>query len=115
MTKESLPEWSLDVFAFLQGIRLLRSNDGVAKPDVKVRVTDAIRAGLELEPRVIEVLPAALIHYPESFTDKDKIPDKLANVIDSILAGKEEGLELAGIPYSAMKRWADVHEVWKLK
>ena len=60
-----------------------------------------------VEPRVLEVLPAALIHYPSAFTNAGKLPEKLKEVIEKILANSEEGPSYGDILYRNMKRWAD--------
>lgn len=74
---------------------------------VKIKISDAIEVGLTSEPRVLEVLPAALLHFPRSFLGHQEMPDKLKQTLDCIRQGSESGPSLSGIPYSAMLRWAN--------
>jgi hypothetical protein len=73
----------------------------------KLRISDAIAVGLNREPRVLEVLPAAILHFPKSFLDHDTMPEKLRETLECIKKGKETGPSLGGIPYAAMMRWAN--------
>ena len=102
------PAWAKPILSFLAGKRLLIIPSIEPKPSNRISVKRAVRVGLELEPRVIEVLPAAIIHFPRSFVDLDAMPEKLREVVGRIRAGKGSGPSLASIPYTAMKRWADM-------
>ncbi len=73
----------------------------------KIKISDAIKVGLTSEPRVLEVLPAALLHFPRSFLGHQDMPDKLKQTLDCIRQGSQSGPSLSGIPYSAMLRWAN--------
>ncbi len=74
---------------------------------VKLRLSDVLSVGLNSEPRVIEVLPAAILHFPKSFLGLDEMPDKLRTTLECIRAGMTAGPSLAGIPYKEMLRWAN--------
>lgn len=76
-------------------------------PTAKLDIEDVVKFGLETEPRILEVLPAALLHFPRSFQHRNKMPQKVKDVIAAIKQSSESGPDLAGIPYIAMKRWAD--------
>lgn len=96
-----------DVFGFLVAKGLLFAPNIPLKPLVKLNLKEVIRIGLEIEPRVIEVLPAALLHFPKSFTNLKYLPKKIKLVLDHIKEDKEEGPSLAGIKYEDMRRWAN--------
>ena len=86
-------------FLGIEGIRPL--------PTIKLDIEDVIKVGTEIEPRVLEVLPAAMLRFPRSFLNWDKVPPKLQLVLDCIKKNKEEGPDLAGLPYKDLKRWAN--------
>lgn len=97
-----------DVFGFLVAKGLLFAPDIPHKPLVKLQIKEVIRIGLEIEPRVIEVLPAALLHFPKSFKNLKDLPKKIKIVLDHIKEDKLEGPSLAGIKYEDMKKWANM-------
>ena len=95
-----------NVLGFLVAKGLLRSNfppNGAAK----VTVNDFLRAAEELEPRVLAVLPAAIIHFPKAFTDRANFPAPLPQIIENILKGEREGPDLFHVPFQELKRWAN--------
>jgi hypothetical protein len=77
------------------------------KSSIKIAISDVIEVGLTKEPRVLEVLPAALLHFPRSFLGHHEMPPKLKQVLDNIRAGKLTGPTIGGIRYEAMLRWAN--------
>ena len=101
------PKWSIPILEFLTGKGLLIVPDITPRPSQVISLIKALKAGRELEPRIIEVLPAALIHFPSNFEDLDRVPPELNEIINAIYSDKNEGIELEGIPFSAMKRWAN--------
>lgn len=76
-------------------------------PTAKLRIETVVDIGLKVEPRVLEVLPAAILHFPRSFINLDKMPDKLKMVVEAIRKDQKSGPTLGGIKYQAMKRWAN--------
>ncbi len=95
------------VLGFLSAKGLLIAPHVTPKSSVKIRLADALTVGLHIEPRVIEVLPAAILHFPKSFLGMHEMPEKLRLTLDCIRSGAETGPSLAGIPYEAMLRWAN--------
>lgn len=75
---------------------------------VKLDVRDVIEVGTEIEPRVLEVLPAALLHFPRTFLHTEGLPEKVKDVLNHITAHEPTGPDLAGIKYADMRRWADM-------
>lgn len=98
---------ALNVFGFLVAKGLLLAEGVPTKPMAKLNLKDVMRVGLEIEPRVLEVLPAALLHFPRSFTNQKALPEKVRMVVDHIKRGERVGPDLAGIKYSDMRRWAN--------
>jgi hypothetical protein len=96
-----------DVLGFLVAKGLLIAPNITPRPLVKLDLKAVIRVGLEIEPRVIEVLPAALLHFPKSFRNTKKLPKKIREVLDHIQEDRTDGPSLAGIKYEDMRRWAN--------
>jgi hypothetical protein len=99
---------ALNIYGFLVAKGLLLAEGVPKKPMAKLNIREVMRVGLEIEPRVLEVLPAALLHFPRSFTNQKALPDKVAVVIDHIRRGEKVGPDLAGIKYADMRRWANI-------
>lgn len=95
------------IFGFFVGKGLLGKEGVEPMPTAKLDINDVIRAGLEVEPRILEVLPAAMLRFPRSFLNWDEMPEKLATVLDCIKKNKNDGPDLAGLPYKDLKRWAN--------
>ncbi len=95
------------VIGFLVAKGLLIGPSVKPMSSVKIKISDAVNTGLTFEPRVLEVLPAALLHFPRSFLGYDDMPEQLKEVLACIRRGDESGPSIAGIPYSAMLRWAN--------
>ena len=98
---------AIEIFGFLAAKGLLLVEGVPPRPMAKLNIKDVLRVGQEIEPRVLEVLPAALLHFPRSFTNHKAIPEKLQLVLDLIRRGETTGPDLAGIKYKDMKRWAN--------
>jgi hypothetical protein len=94
------------VLGFLVAKGLLISPNFTPCGTAKLTVDDFVETANEVEPRVLAVLPAAIIHFPRSFLDYRRLPKEVKDVIDAILAGNKTGPELLGIPYDEMNRWA---------
>lgn len=93
------------VFGFFHSIGLLTSTEKCeGNRNSKLSLRDVIRAG-ELEPRIYEVLGAALFSYPRSFRHHEALPRQLAEMIDSLHAGDVRQDSYRGITYQAMQRW----------
>ncbi|MEZ4846859.1 MAG: hypothetical protein R2877_08005 [Bdellovibrionota bacterium] len=75
---------------------------------VKIPAKDALWVAKNIEPRVLEVLPAALLHFPKAFLFKDQLPKEFLEIISDIQKGKPEGNDYNGIAYKDMLRWANI-------
>lgn len=71
-----------------------------------VGVRDLLWAGRNVEPRILEVLPSALLHYAHRIKGATNLPGELEAVMRAIRAGAEVGPSLDGIPYPVLLRWA---------
>lgn len=77
------------------------------KPTAKIDIKAAIKVGTQVEPRVLEVLPAAMLRFPKSFLHWENIPEKLRVVLECLKKNLDEGPDLGGLPYKDLKQWAD--------
>lgn len=73
----------------------------------KIDVLDVLWAA-KYEPRILEVFPAAYIHFTAKFTNTKRIPKKLKLIIEQIKRNEVEGFDYKVIKYKAMKRWSNL-------
>lgn len=87
---------------------LLQTNlDIPARTGAKIDLKDALWAGRNVEPRILEVLPAAIIHHRASFLGLENIPKELDGVLKAIRNDANEGPDFEGITFAKMKNWAN--------
>lgn len=72
-----------------------------------LKIEDVLWVAKNIEPRVLEVFPAALIHYPKSFLGLDKLPLELRKIIDNIRLGRAVDGMYKGIEIKKMAFWAN--------
>jgi len=82
---------------------LLKTSEPTKPHRGPIRVADALWAG-ELEPRILELLPALLIKKPSLFEDRSELPDDLADAV-LCLRRAEIPTEFRGIPGADLARW----------
>jgi hypothetical protein len=76
-------------------------------PNVRLQVDDAIWAGRNLEPRILEVLPAAVLRLPKHF-DFDPIRHhELACTLKDLREKRKDGRKFEGVPFKKLKVWID--------
>jgi hypothetical protein len=94
--------------ALLLAKGLLYTNQKI-RPDGRARVdvADAVWAGTEVEPRIIEVLPAAILRFPKNFYNLEALPEALQKIVGQIKGG-ETGEDYEGLKFKDMARWAAV-------
>ena len=95
------------VLGFLVAKNLLFHNDFLPLPSAKFTIRDALWVSENVEPRVLEVLPAVILHFPSAISRSGRMPQRLLEVKKKIKAGEDKGPALNGIPYKAMQRWAN--------
>jgi hypothetical protein len=95
-----------NIFGFFVNKGLLYGD--VKKPvsTFKIEIEDIFYIGENIEPRVLEVFPAALIHFPKTFIGKSKIPKEMNEIIKNIKKNKKTGPNYKHIEYKNMYRWA---------
>ena len=104
---KKIGEKTKQIFGFFVGKGLLGVEGIEPLPKIKLDINEVIYAGLNVEPRILEVLPAAMLRFPKSFLNWGDIPEKLQLVLECIRKDKKEGPDLAGLPYKDLKRWAN--------
>ena len=96
------------VIGFFVAKGLLISEYYAPKGSERLNSKDVLWVAKHAEPRVLEVLPAAILHFPSSFPDKEKFPRIIHKIVEAIKAGETDGPEIKGFSYKDMKRWADM-------
>ena len=107
MNKLEISDKDKNVLGFVVAKGLLRG-DFSADYTEAFTVNDFLSTAEQVEPRVLAVLPAALIHFPEAFLDRDSLPELLNLIIKAILRDNEDGPDLFHVPFSELKRWANL-------
>lgn len=98
---------TMRVLGFLVAKGLLINNQIKTRRAGTFSIEDALWVAKNVEQRVLEVLPAAVLHFPAAIDGKERMPKKLAEVIECIIANKKDGPSFGAINYSNMKRWAN--------
>ncbi len=93
------------VLGFLVAKGFLLAPGVKPKPTVKIDVGEALKVATEQEPRVLEVLPAAMLRFPKTFLHWEKLPEKFEAVLECLRKNLDEGPDLGGIPYKTIKSW----------
>ena len=94
------------VLGFFVAKGLLFTKAVEPQPTVKLDVADVLWVGEHIEPRVFEVLPAALLHFPKTFLHQEKLSDEFVGIIERIKKDVKEGPDFQGISYLKMRHWA---------
>lgn len=73
----------------------------------KLFLKDAVWAGKNLEPRILEVLPAMALRLPKEIvlTDAPKI---FLNALEALKTKKENGPDFMGVPFDKYKVWVNL-------
>ena len=99
----------LDTLEFLVAKGFLKTNMPVRlSPNKRLRLDDALWAGEHVEPRILEVLPAAVVRLGRHFDLNAERHQDLANAVASLRAGDTDGKEFRGVPYAKLKHWVDL-------
>jgi hypothetical protein len=100
----------LRTLGFLAAKNYLHTNIAqiAMRPTAKINVVDAVWAGENVEPRILEVLPAALLKFPGNFLLRNQLPQRLSEIVECIRRGDEDGPDYKGIEYRKMKDWAEL-------
>lgn len=97
----------INILHFLRnkGLLLVASELKVIR-NKKIDIKDVLTLG-ELEPRVIEVFPAAFIRFERKFKNTRAIPRDLGNIIDELREGLASDHEFMGVKQKDMLRWCN--------
>lgn len=85
---------------------LLTTTADVKPVRAPISVEDALWAG-GVEPRILELLPAAIIKRPSLFKDIRKLPPDIDAAVQALRKHRVPA-ELRGIPGAALQRWLPV-------
>lgn len=96
----------LNVMGFLVAKGFLYANRKILlNPNGHIRLADAIWAGRFVEPRILEVLPAAYERFKTHFTGDADTVKKLEKIIERIKQNNDHSIEFYGIPLEKIKPW----------
>lgn len=75
----------------------------------KIKIKELIWAGQNVEPRILEVLPAAAARLPKAFIfDTTKDTQRLQKVVLDLKENKETGTDFLKTPYEKLKVWMNL-------
>lgn len=97
----------LKVIGFLKAKGFLFAEKIEPKPNVKLDVRDVLWVGEKVEPRVLEVFPAAFLHFPKTFFNTRAIPKELLEIINAIKTKVHLDQNFRGIEFKKMNQWAN--------
>jgi hypothetical protein len=96
----------LKVMGFLVAKGFLFTNKTIAlNPNEHLNLKDAVWAGQFVEPRILEVLPAAYERFKKHFYGDREIIDKLVQIIDCVKQKGDRKIDFYGIPVEKLKPW----------
>ena len=96
-----------ETMGFLVAKGFLKTNQDLPLlPNQRILIVDAVWAGMNVEPRILEVLPAAILRLPRHF-DLDPVRhEQLFATVERLKKQKQKGPLLWGIPFEKLKTWA---------
>lgn len=98
-----------NILGFLINKGLLWTNQPIKPYFGKITIQDALWTAENVEPRVYEVLPAAIIHFPKTFIGLKNLPQDLNAIIKKIKNRKTpDQEEWKGMKIKNMIRWANI-------
>jgi hypothetical protein len=96
----------LKVMGFLVAKGFLHTNTAIPLyPNEHINLKDVIWAGRNVEPRILEVLPAAYERFRKHFSGNADTIDKLEKIIDCVKRECNHKIEFYGIPIKKMTPW----------
>jgi hypothetical protein len=92
---------------FLVGKGFLHANRNFPKiPNIRINIEDAIWAGQNVEPRILEVLPAAVMRLPNHFNFNREVHVEMDRVIEQLK--KNTDGTFFGIPTEKIRPWLNL-------
>jgi hypothetical protein len=99
----------LETMGFLVAKGFLKTNlDVPLLPNKRLQIDNAVWAGKNVEPRILEVLPAAVLRLGKHFDLDPTKHRELARVVDQLRKRDEKGEAFCDMPYEKIKVWAEV-------
>lgn len=96
----------VETMGFLVAKGFLKTNQQLPLlPNKRVLIADAIWAGMNVEPRILEVLPAAVLRLPRHFDLDATRHRELFATVKRLKTQGEKGEPLWGVPYEKIKVW----------
>jgi len=104
--KRRLDPRYLKVMGFLVAKGFLYTNKKIPlTPNEHIDLTDAIWAGCFVEPRILEVLPAAYERFKKHFSGDADTIEKLEKIIEGIKQKNNHKIEFYGISIEKIMPW----------
>ena len=105
--KRRLDPRYLKVMGFLvaKGFLYVNNKRIFLNPNGHINIADAIWAGQFVEPRILEVLPAAYERFKRHFSGDAETVEKLEQIIDRIKQKSDQSIEFYGIPIEKIRPW----------
>lgn len=97
-----------NVLGFLQSKGFLLNNFSTEMKVKRISVVDALWVGRNVEPRVLEVITAAIIHYPNLISDYRNLPTEIKLILQALWAGENQGPNLDWVSFEVIKKWVDL-------
>ena len=98
----------LDTMGFLVAKGFLRTNLEIPLLlNKRLRIDDALWAGRNVEFRIFEVLPAAVLRLGKHFDLDPARHPELAKVVARLRRSEATGEAFCGMPYDKVKAWAE--------
>ncbi len=88
----------LRVIGVLSGLGFLIAPNIKPCANSKIDFEEAFKIGISIEPRVLEVLPAAILSFPKSFLHYEKASVEFKQLVEAIRKGKV-GADYNGIKF----------------
>ncbi len=96
----------LKVVGFLVAKGFLHCNEKIPLyPNEHINLNDAIWSGRFVEPRILEVLPAAYARFTNHFSGDADLVQKIEHVIKGIKQPNDHTIEFYGMPLEKIKPW----------
>ena len=96
----------LKVMGFLVAKGFLHTNKKIPlNPNEHINLKDAVWAGRFVEPRILEVLPAAYERFKKHFSGDADIIEKLEKIIDCIKQKNNHEIDFYGISIEKIMPW----------
>jgi hypothetical protein len=97
----------LRTIGFLVGKGFLHANREFPKmPNMRINVEDAIWAGKNVEPRILEVLPAAVMRLGRHFNYDPEVHVDLRKIIEQLKQSVEG--DFLGVPAEKIRPWLNI-------